>query len=106
MLIFQHRQGNPQLHRLAGLALHNPARMRLEQREQLLLVRDRLPLQHATADLILQTHRAGVKPVPSRQLRRRHRALRQSCQGLQRDAQSPRQIAAQGQPRPATAFGR
>ncbi len=53
-----------------GLALHDPARMRLEQREQFLLVRDHFPFQHATADLILQTHQAGVKPAPSRQLRR------------------------------------
>ena len=51
VLVLDYAHRHPDLHRTAGLALGNPARMRLEDRERLLAMGHRLPLQQPTPNL-------------------------------------------------------
>jgi hypothetical protein len=52
VLVFDNAGAQSKLHRDSGLALRNPLRMRLEQGEDLLLVRNALALQNPTVNLI------------------------------------------------------
>ena len=108
MLIFQHRQGNPSSTGWTALLFMIQRVCGPNSENSCSLCGIVSPsTAHATSDPILQTHRAGVKPVPSRQLHRRHRTLRQSYQGLsqrvspRRPVRSPHRVN-----HAATAFGR
>ena len=52
VLVLDHADRNPQFHRPARLALRDPARVRLEDGEHLLLVRNPLSLQQTPVDLV------------------------------------------------------
>ena len=52
MLVLDEGDGNPEFNRRARLALRNPARVFLEDREDLLLVRNRLIPQQTALDLV------------------------------------------------------
>ena len=52
VLVLDHAHSQAKLHRNAGLALADPLCMRLEQGEDLLLVRNVLTLQHPTVNLV------------------------------------------------------
>ena len=107
MLIFQHRQGNPSSTGWTALLFMIQRVCGPNSENSCSLCGIVSPsTAHATSDPILQTHRAGVKPVPSRQLHRRHRTLRQSYQGLSQrvcrpDAPSDRRTGSTTPPPPS-----
>ena len=96
---------NPELDGLAGLALGDPPGVLLEDREQLLPVRDRLLLQHPAGDLERQSRHMADQPPDFRQgaLRaarrpeRPERALRLRGQ-LQRPGQERQDLLRAGAP--------
>ena len=59
VLVLDHADRNPQFHRPARLALRDPARVRLEDGEHLLLVRNPLSLQQTPVDLVDLASRVG-----------------------------------------------